>query len=92
MASYLNIEIKCPRCGYKDKIIDHGKVRVDGIDPLMEKYECQHETRIFGEGEKWLTIIAVEKCGTIFYVCPRKPLTVSQKRKLCKQGVKNDDK
>ena len=82
MSQYLNIPIRCPACGNSDAIISHGMVNTDGLDPLMGKYECKHETIICGEGEHWMTVIDRKVCGTVFYISPIKPLTESQKKQV----------
>ena len=72
MTSYLNVKIKCPVCGEDKRVKGLGKVNIDGLDPIMEAFECENVMYEYGEGEKWLTVISKTTCGTTFYIAPLK--------------------
>jgi len=51
-----NIPIKCPICGEDKNIISLGKVNIEGLDPVMESYQCDREYIEYDDKKQWGTV------------------------------------
>ncbi|MDD5702115.1 MAG: hypothetical protein PHU23_08715 [Dehalococcoidales bacterium] len=63
-----NVAVKCPICGESKYIQSLGRVKLDGLDPLMEKFICKRESIEWEKDD--FKVKRRYCCDTVFYVAP----------------------